>query len=283
MRKIGRFFKKTFRFFGIFLCIMLDGLLISYCMLPLEEAGGLGMPSMLGLLLWAVFGVIAVKLSPLFSVLLTYVFYLVMFWVRRPADDQWGALFVYGALVVAAYFLIRKKLRETSMRDIIFPERKPEKVPREAPRGKARAADTEEDLYEQRQREGRHPGGSCCEYLREFDLGYYDNGMSQKCMLLDSQMTADEARRRCYHSKNYERCPIRRRQTEGTAPARGAGKGKSPTGSCCRYLKEYPSGYYDYYSHRCEVTETEMPENTARQNCYFSADYKNCPVWQKHH
>lgn len=243
----------------------------------------LELPGAVAFLMWVVLVVILIKVSPILSVFIGFVVYLAVYAIKFECDDLWVTLALAGGVLVFLYFKFLRpvaKGRRPPVRDRKAPSRRG--IKKISPMYDDPYEEMDEDDYEHRQRSGRRPSGSCCEYLKEFELGYYDNGMSQLCSLLGSQMTADEARRRCYYSENYERCPVRQKQTQGSWQGRHAGKGKSPASYCCRYLKEYPSGSYDYYSHRCEATETELPYDTARRTCYYSDDFMKCPIWQRY-
>lgn len=63
---------------------------------------------------------------------------------------------------------------------------------------------------------------------------------------------------------------------------KNTGKGKSPNTWCCRFLAEYELGDYDSYAHRCEATDTELPYDKAHRTCYYSDDYKKCPIYRRY-
>lgn len=194
----------------------------------------------------------------------------------------------FAAFIFIVIFQIKKRRKKIGGSTVINPKSPQQKRSKRAtyshgiPFGHDDVKD-DSYSYERMRQKGRRPNSSCCEYLKEFELGYYDHGMSQQCAILGSQMTYDEARRRCYYSEDYERCPVWIRQKKGLWQGKYAGKGTSPSSYCCKFLKEYPSGYYESYSHRCEAVEMELPHDEARQKCYYSSDFEKCPIWQMNH
>lgn len=125
------------------------------------------------------------------------------------------------------------------------------------------------------------PNEWCCKYLLEYDSGSY-NHHAYSCGAIGSELPYDDARRKCFYSENYEQCQILCGKENGRR-GRNSGMGKSPSGSCCRYLKEYELGSYETYSMRCEAVDEELPYDTARSTCFYSEDYEKCPTWKKNH
>ncbi len=125
------------------------------------------------------------------------------------------------------------------------------------------------------------PNEWCCKYLLEYDSGSY-NHHAYSCGAINSELPYDDARSKCFYREDYEQCQILCGKENGRK-GRNSGMGKSPSGSCCRYLKEYESGSYETYSMRCEAVDEELPYDTARSTCFYSEDYEKCPTWQKNH